>query len=332
MAFKMTIIVHLLSECRCKCEFCYAKEIQGYMNLELFDKVCKLFAPPHTRIILSGGEPLLRSDLTEIIQIAKKNGLAVNISTSASVVNDAIFEADAIQISLDYCSEKQDGVRGVKGLYQACLKLALECIERKIQWWFRSNILVDNFGDIIYLGTFFPLWINQLKFRGMQSYPNQQRILNRLYTLFLNKENVIIADPPFYYLSGMHYMVKDGSTCNAGIRYFSILPDGTINPCQFISYEFGKVQDFANYEELLNKAQKWRLSHPLGDEVCQKCEIFEYCGGGCFANSISLHQQQIFSPNCIFRSKQDQLLKELQTKVELKGNLRHQMAKKWMGC
>lgn len=302
------------------------------MDLNLFENICKLFAPPHTRIILSGGEPLLRPDLSELIRIAKNYGLAVNISTSASVRNDAIFEADAIQISLDYCSEKQDKIRGIQGLYQACIQLALECIDRKIQWWFRSNILEDNFGDIVYLGTFFPLWINQLKFRGTKPNPNVQRILSRLYDLFLNRENVIIADPPFYYLSGMYYMVKNGSTCNAGVRYFSIIPDGTINPCQFIPYNLGRIQDFVNYEELFNKAQEWRMSYLLGDEVCKKCEIFEYCGGGCFANSISLSQNWIYSQSCVFRSDQDRLLKELHAKVDLEGNLRKQMAKKWMGC
>ncbi len=328
----MTIIIHLLSDCRCNCEFCYAKKITGYMGLDLFENVCKFFAPHHTRIILSGGEPLLRSDLTEIIQIAKNHGLAVNISTSASVTNDAVYKADAIQISLDYCSEKQDKLRGIKGLHQKCLQLALKCIDKKIQWWFRSNILEDNFGDIVYLGTFFPLWINQLKFRGTKPNPNVQRILARLYDLFLKRENVIIADPPFYYLSGMHYMVKNGSTCNAGVRYFSILPDGTINPCQFIPYDLGNIQDFANYEVLFNKAQKWRKSYPLGDDVCQKCEIFDYCGGGCFANSISLNQSRIYAQSCVLKTEVDQLFKELRTKVDLGDNLRQQMAKKWMGC
>lgn len=70
-----------------------------------------------------------------------------------------------------------------------------------------------------------------------------------------------------------------------------------------------------NCEELFNKAQEWRMSYPLGDEYC-----------------ISLSQNWIYSQPCVFWSDQDQVLKDLHAKVDLEGNLRKQVAKKWMSC
>jgi len=66
----MAVAVHLLSECNANCEFCYAKKMKGTMSLFLFEKVCKLFTGYQKRMLLTGGEPLLRGDLGRIIDIS----------------------------------------------------------------------------------------------------------------------------------------------------------------------------------------------------------------------------------------------------------------------
>ncbi|MEM2851074.1 MAG: radical SAM protein [Candidatus Bathyarchaeia archaeon] len=328
----MAIAVHLLGECPCDCKFCYARNIHGFLDLRAFEEICKIFCKNDSRMILTGGEPLLRKDLKTLIRMAIDYGFYVSVSTSGSVWNEDIFEADSVQISLDYCSEKHDKSRAMPGLYKKCLELASECERRGVIWWFRANLLDDNLSDIIYMATRFPLWINRVK--GM---PIDKRLIDIIYGISLNMENVFIADPPFYALT-KSALAREQSSCAAGLSYFSITPSGSITPCHFIKDVIGELHK-TNYEELTNAGRKWRAQFTLGDDVCKKCKLFDFCGGGCFANMLYSNKKRIgdaiFDELCPLRFTNEEIrISDLRSKLDKAwlANFRKWISENGLGC
>jgi MoaA/NifB/PqqE/SkfB family radical SAM enzyme len=95
-------------------------------------------------LCLSGGEPALRSDLVEIIQKAKKEGLEVTLITNGTLVKHDLAEKlvksglDTIIFSIDSSNPNpHDIIRGVKGSWEKAVQgiKSVNCMksERKLE-------------------------------------------------------------------------------------------------------------------------------------------------------------------------------------------------------
>ena len=84
------------------------------------------FTPPLPHLILTGGDPLMRADIFELIDEAKRLGLTVSITPSATpaLTIDMLAKLrqhgiESIGISLDgSTAERHEAVRGVKGCFE----------------------------------------------------------------------------------------------------------------------------------------------------------------------------------------------------------------------
>lgn len=114
--------------CNAKCLHCYAfrenlceqeltlKQIKKIIRDLSFNKVF--------RIDLSGGEPLVRQDINEIISYAVTNKLSVILSTNGYLLEKIdLSSLSAIQVSLDSIDgKKHDYFRGFPGLHEKVIK------------------------------------------------------------------------------------------------------------------------------------------------------------------------------------------------------------------
>jgi MoaA/NifB/PqqE/SkfB family radical SAM enzyme len=95
------------------------------------------FGDPKPKVILTGGDPLERKDLFDLIDFARSLGLGVSVSPSATprLTPEAVrrFSAagvEAISLSLDAASaEHHDSIRGSQGCYGRTLAAARVCAE-----------------------------------------------------------------------------------------------------------------------------------------------------------------------------------------------------------
>ncbi len=122
-------VTHYITDrCNLLCDYCYAKKFQkgpNEMTTQQVKDAMKEFSELGTTTwTLIGGEPLVRSDIGEIIDYGKKLGLVVNIVTNASFVPqklDHVCKVDNVFMSLDGNKEIHDAIRG-KGSYDAVVK------------------------------------------------------------------------------------------------------------------------------------------------------------------------------------------------------------------
>lgn len=164
-----TVILFVTSRCNAFCETCFYHEQlnrPGDMTFEEIEKVSRTM-PTITDLWLSGGEPMLRRDLTKVIDtfitnnkvervIIPTNGLVKQ--RTYEVVNHTLENHEHLDlylnIALDGYGETHDKIRGVKGNWEK----TLDCIEslyplkEKFTNRFRLNVntvvCADNYKEI----------------------------------------------------------------------------------------------------------------------------------------------------------------------------------------
>jgi MoaA/NifB/PqqE/SkfB family radical SAM enzyme len=174
-----TVILFVTSRCNAYCQTCfYHAELNqpGDLTFEQFEKMSRTM-PSITDLWLSGGEPTLRRDLTQLIDMfVENNGVRrVIIPTNALIkqrVYDVVDHALAVNpsidlylnIALDGYGKTHDQIRGVPGNWEK----ALECIESlyplKTRYTDRFRLNVNtvvcaaNYQEIEKLAEF--MWTN----------------------------------------------------------------------------------------------------------------------------------------------------------------------------
>jgi MoaA/NifB/PqqE/SkfB family radical SAM enzyme len=174
-----TVILFVTSRCNAFCKTCfYHEELNrpGDMTLAQLEKVSQTM-PPITDLWLSGGEPMLRRDLTSVIDtFVRNNGVTrLIIPTNAlvkartiAVVDHALSRHPALDlylnVALDGYGATHDAIRGVPGNWEKtldCLR-ALYPLKEKYTDRFRLNVntvvCADNYAEIEKLSDY--LWHN----------------------------------------------------------------------------------------------------------------------------------------------------------------------------
>jgi MoaA/NifB/PqqE/SkfB family radical SAM enzyme len=204
---------------------------------------------------MSGGEPLLRNDLEQIIQAVKRpNGLPMVVLVSNWWLMSeerylALNKAGAslFSVSLDFPDERHDDFREVPGLYA---KMS-EIIPLLVKKYGRKNIVLNsalthaNFDTIPGLVAKAEEWGTQISFSAYSALrtgdtslcittPEDLAVLRkhldwakahkRNSKTILNSDYILDQTYRFFAQGGME-------GCQAGRRFLVVRPDGLINAC-----------------------------------------------------------------------------------------------------
>ncbi len=113
--------------CNCRCKMCTQwkmtdKVSKDMKTEEVFDLLRKAYDAGMRVYYAWGGEPLIRKDLPQILEYAKKMGFVTIVNTNGALLKYKAKEigpvTDAIVISLDSTDELHDVIRGRKGAYK----------------------------------------------------------------------------------------------------------------------------------------------------------------------------------------------------------------------
>lgn len=227
--------------CNDSCEFCHIWQDEKLKTIE--EKPYDLLELKRLgvkRINVTGGEPLLREDLPQILKKAKELGFEVELITNGILYSERARSisglADRLYFSLDYPhAEMHDRSRGVECFHQVVkgIKLARELGEKAI-----INFTLTR-DSVLYLPEMFDL-SEKIKvflalnpvydFFGTQGFETTTLSHIRYYS---RKKNVLLN------LAVLEFIRAGGNKvilprCKARETTVTILPDGrSVSPCFF---------------------------------------------------------------------------------------------------
>jgi MoaA/NifB/PqqE/SkfB family radical SAM enzyme len=174
-----TLILFVTSRCNAFCKTCFYHEKlnqPGDLTFEQLEKISNTM-PLITDLWLSGGEPMLRRDLTQVIDtFVLGNGVERVIIPTNALVKDRTYEVVEhaldthpkidlyLNIALDGYGKTHDEIRGVPGNWEKTLDCiaSLYPLKNKFMDRFRLNVntvvCADNYTEIEKLSEF--LWEN----------------------------------------------------------------------------------------------------------------------------------------------------------------------------
>jgi MoaA/NifB/PqqE/SkfB family radical SAM enzyme len=167
-----SVFLFVTSTCNSLCRTCfYWDELNKGQDLT-FEQLQRSSqtAPPFHKLWISGGEPFLRKDLAEIIQLFyRNNGMRhVNLPTNgllpkkvASVISQLLTQCPDLVIdlnfSLDGLANTHDAIRGVPNNFDKTLATIREAEvlwsdERRVRRNIVSCITAENYRELVELG------------------------------------------------------------------------------------------------------------------------------------------------------------------------------------
>ena len=147
-------------ECNMKCSHCYINATEKKLPDELtteeaksvIDQIHQVSSP---LLILSGGEPLLRQDIFELIEYGSKKVLKMGLSSNGYLIDDAVAKKlkaagiATVSISIDSSiPEQHDEFRGVVGAWEKAINACKALRKNGIIVQINTTLTHDNYNQI----------------------------------------------------------------------------------------------------------------------------------------------------------------------------------------
>lgn len=235
---------------------------------------------------ITGGEPFVRRDLEDIVEVMDKKSDRIVISTSGWHTERIFKMAErfpniGIRVSIEGLSQKNDDLRGRDSSFDRGLKVLLGLKDRGIKdIGFGCTVSNKNSDDMLWLyrlsremGLEFATaaFHNSYYFhRDDNEITNQNEVINNFHTLIemLMKENNPKAWYRAFFNLGLINYIRGNKRmlpCQAGTVNFFIEPYGDVFPCNGLEDRYwkesmGNIKDYTNFEDLWksDQAQKVR--------------------------------------------------------------------------
>ena len=154
---KPVMVWNVTSRCNLRCVHCYASASQASPELDTGEglEIVRQLADYGSPVVLfSGGEPLMRADLPQLIEAAVKSGMRAVISTNGTLIDrDASLRlADLglsyVGVSLDGLPAVNDAFRGMEGAFDAALRGIYNAMHAGIKVGLRFTMNRRNIGEL----------------------------------------------------------------------------------------------------------------------------------------------------------------------------------------
>nr|MDO8043216.1 radical SAM protein [Candidatus Baldrarchaeota archaeon] len=302
-------VLEVTGRCNMKCIHCMVRGGEARRDPPLktvYRMIDSISTVPEFRmLVLTGGDPLLRPDIYEIIRYARDTGFEVTIATNGTLITReaavklSSLEVTGVVISLDFVEpELHDKFRGVPGTWKRTIEGAKNAVEEglylqvnitmsKLNLQELSQLLrfADELGScVILLYQFQPFGRGALRENLSLTSAEFFKVIKTVASLQKNLKTLVIPvglPEYFAYLSmKTHVLGKMFKGCIAGRGMFYVKWYGDVWPCVFLQKKIGNVLKEPAIEiweenELLNKL---RDRNNL-EEPCKSCRYREVCGG-----------------------------------------------------
>ncbi len=159
---KPVVVWNVTSRCNLACAHCYAAvadagEVRDLDTREAKAVLDDLAAFKCPVVLFSGGEPLLRPDLPELVTYAVQRGLRAVVSSNGTLLDDTAAKwlkaagTTYVGISIDGHADVHDHFRGVRGAFRRTLNGIRACRAAGLKVGLRHTITAETADDIPFL-------------------------------------------------------------------------------------------------------------------------------------------------------------------------------------
>jgi len=255
--------------CNCNCRHCDLggmKRNEGQLKPEEYTRLTRILKPIVVQV--SGGEPLLREGIVDIIKAIKQGGLPfVIFVTNGVLLNESnylqLHEAGVnhFSVSLDFPDERHDEFRRHRGLFEHLE----ETIPRLAGFGYQDIILNSaitraNLRDILPLAQKAKDWNVSISYSAYTALRTKARDycidteeelellrqtidelleLKKTSNYIANSEGVLLDTLKFF---EQGYM----SNCQAGKRFLVVMPEGSLVPCSMHRNKYSSQKEMIN--------------------------------------------------------------------------------------
>jgi 12,18-didecarboxysiroheme deacetylase len=158
-AARPVVVWNCTRACNLRCVHCYSGsagpaaegEMTGDEGRAMLEDLAAFGVPV---VLFSGGEPLLRPDLPELVERAVELGMRAVISTNGTLIDEATAGRLAglglsyVGVSLDGVGEVNDRFRGIEGAFDRAIRGVRNCRAAGLKVGLRFTITRRNVGEV----------------------------------------------------------------------------------------------------------------------------------------------------------------------------------------
>ncbi|MGQ0792699.1 MAG: radical SAM protein [Deltaproteobacteria bacterium] len=259
--------------CNAKCDFCDYWQTKHEVRLADYSPVIRQINP--LVVVITGGEPMLRKDLCDIVRQVKSASIFIfgSMVTKGDLLTvdkaRELFNAglDQIAISLDFPGSRHDEYRGIPGLWDYLSNLIPTLAKE-----FKKSIIVntiimeDNLDQIVPIAEKAREWgigvsfssysvmktNNTAHFIKQRELERVRDVVGKLIELRRKWKGTIVSTEQYLREIPNYFEKGDGPECLAGINMVQVTPSGHIKRCS----EMPVVADYKEYHpKMFDKTQ-----------------------------------------------------------------------------
>lgn len=291
---------NLTRSCNLHCDHCYrdagpdAGDVDSELSTEEgFELLNELKEEGFMLVIMSGGEPLMRDDLEELVQHASDIGLRPVLGTNAVDVNrerlESLKEAGlkGAAVSLDSVDpEVHDEFRGFEGAWEKTVSSIEKMVDVGIPVQINTTISEMNYDELDEIVEFaeglgaravHPFFLvptgrgKEIESSSLRAERYQEMIEKVLDMMDDTDLELKPTCAPQFMVQAekMDKPMRYSRGCLAGVSYCCVLPEGEVHVCPYLPVEAGDLRE-ESFREIWNESG-----------VFEKLRDFEYYEGGC---------------------------------------------------
>ncbi len=243
----------LTNRCILKCSYCNVwNDVKKELTLdEIYEMLDQMAELGTQTISFSGGEPMLRNDIFEILAKTKSKGISTEMNSTGAYIPDKIDklkDLDFLKISLDGSEKVHNLMRG-NGAYKIAIEAASAAKANNLNFIFTTTLTKFNLGEIGFLcslakdyGTMVAFQPVKNIYRGIKDIshlaPESDQFKDAVNELIkIKKRNGSCMRNSLIGLKHIYdWPQYKKINCWAGKIFCILDTDGTLMPCDRISY------------------------------------------------------------------------------------------------
>ena len=328
----MIVSWNTTNACNMYCDHCY-REAGCKAEEELSTSEAKTMLEQIARagfkiMIFSGGEPLLRPDILELVAYATKLGLRPVFGTNGTLITlDMAHKLKAagamgMGISLDSMdAKKHNEFRKFPNAWEGAVQGMKNCREAGLPFQIHTTVMDWNSHELeamtdfaVELGAvahhfFFLVPTGRAKTIEAESLRAEQ--YEAVLTRIMKKQQEVDIElkptcaPQFLRIAAqMGLKTRFRRGCLAGTAYCIISPKGKVQPCAYLNMELGDVRQTPFDEIWKNSPVLNKLRTMEYSGGCGSCQYKRACGG-CRARAAYYHEGDYMAeePWCLYHGR-----------------------------